>query len=142
MKRSCVALMADQPRVLTRSATGLALTFDTVLRWYPKLIIYCAGFSLVMENHGRKSWGMVTIPDGEPVDVSAFSDNQIIWTPATWTLDHVITGSEYTTVNNAVSSKTDLTPLFFDGMTFRQMLLALSEALGQSPLLNPDTAFA
>jgi hypothetical protein len=142
MKRSCISLMADRFRVTSRSATGLALTFDPVIkRWYPKLIVYCAGFSLIMENHGTKSWGMVTIPDGEPVDPGAFTDAQNIWTPATWTLDHVITGSEFTTVMAGIAT-TDLTPVFFDGMTFRQMLLALSTELGQSPLIDPDRAFA
>lgn len=126
--------------VTARNPSGLATAFSaTKTGWLPKINTYCGQWRLLLEMHGTKNWGMVVITDGEPLDAGAFTDTDIIMTPAPWTLETIITGAAYTTVQAGIAT-TDLTPAFFDGMTFRQMVAALTVALNTAPI--PDSAFA
>lgn len=120
--------------VIARDASGLATAFSTTKNaWLSKLNNYCGQWTLLLEMHGTKNWGFLVIPDGEPIESAALSDPDIIFTPSSWTLNTIITGAAYITISNAIA-RTDLTPAFFNGMTFREMIAALAVSLGSNTI--------
>lgn len=142
MRRVGLCRAFTQPAVLTRDATGLALTFHpTKAHWAPAIYKYCAGGFNVIEGFSiGKAWVLVVMHnDGAAINVGATTDPDIKQIPNSWTLDTVMTGAALTNVQTWLNS-TDLAITVVDGWTLRRLIREIGNALQQTSGFDPDGA--
>jgi hypothetical protein len=119
-----------QPAVTARDGTGLATEFHpTKTVWAPALYKYCNSFE-VKERRGVRDWVLCIVDDGAAVAAGAASDPLVQDIPDA-RLTRVLTGQALVRAQNWID-RTDLNVVFTDGMTVREALKAIGQALGHS----------
>lgn len=131
-RRLALSKMIQQPSVMTRSATGLALTFNTAHQIFaPVLEKYGSGYE-VKDDNPNKIWCLCVQDADTLVDNSVASDPDVILLPLGWVMTKVLTAGEASAVNTNLAV-TDIGITVSAGMTVHDMVNAILVALRHSP---------
>ena len=123
--------MALSPIALTRSVTGLVLTFGTHSAISPAVYKYAVGY-VVKENYPNKVWALCVQDEDTLIDSGILSDPDTIVLPAGWTMATVLSAGQASAANSALA-QTDIGITVTAGQTVYQMIDAILVALNHSP---------
>jgi hypothetical protein len=120
-----------QPAVLTRSNTGLALTFSSKQIWAPTIYKYTAGPFVVKEWRNTLTWTLTLVSIHAAIAPEANSDSTVkILSPGQ--LTQVLNAAQATAAQNWVNNSDIPNVVITAGMTVKDAIIAILNGLGQS----------
>lgn len=128
----CLSRVTLQPRITTRSVTGLATgTHPTHQVNAPAIWKYCARIEVKEGISVGKAWAIVLVADGATIAPEAAADPDVQFAPDTIALDAALTNQQRNRAQSWID-KSDLGVVVPASVTWRQLLAAVGSALDHS----------